>query len=235
MPHGSIPIFIFLYSCSWLQALWCSCFDLFHLLTRLTYPTLFRSIHSNPSMIISNITVNQTMVHTMFEFRTPEKQKTFWSARNGIVYWTYTVVDFDCKLKHNLETTFMHIKSNSTQNQSYQYLYLWDKTRPNFGYIYNRLKYDHKKSSTDTPTMIYTKHILKTKWQNFCQVLLKEWCKIQSIIFLPNFNHTLKSLKRSTDVWKLQILIDCTYHIMTGIFSYHRNHIESCKNWGCQY
>lgn len=42
-------------------------------------------------------------------------------------------------------------------------------------------------------------------------------------------------VKRSTDVWKLQILIDCTYHIMTGIFSYHRNHIESCKNWGCQY
>lgn len=86
--------------------------------------------------------------------------------------------------------------------------------------IYIRLKYDHKKSSTDTPTMIYTKHILKTKWRNFCQVLLKEWCKIQSIIFLPNFNYTLKSLKRSTDVWKLQILIDCTYHIMTGIFSY---------------
>lgn len=98
-------------------------------------------------------------------------------------------------------------------------------------YIYIRLKYDHKKSSTDTPTMIYTKHILKTKWRNFCQVLLKEWCKIQSIIFLPNFNYTLKSL----NVWKLQILIDCTYPIMTGIFSYHRNHIESCKNWGCQY
>lgn len=63
-------------------------------------------------------------------------------------------------------------------------------------YIYIRLKYDHKKSSTDTPTMIYTKHILKTKWRNFCQVLLKEWCKIQSIIFLPNFNYTLKSLKK---------------------------------------
>lgn len=62
-------------------------------------------------------------------------------------------------------------------------------------YICIRLKY-HKKSSTDTPTMIYTKHMLNTKWLNFCQVLLKEWCKIQSIVFLPNFHFTFKIFKK---------------------------------------
>lgn len=97
--------------------------------------------------------------------------------------------------KHNLETTFVHIKSNSTQNHSYS-IYIFGTRQGLILDIYIRLKYDHKKSSTDTPTMIYTKHILKTKWLNFCQVLLKEWCKIQSIIFLPNFNYTLKSLKK---------------------------------------
>lgn len=64
-------------------------------------------------------------------------------------------------------------------------------------------------------------------WKNDAKFSLSSFSQISTLL--------LKSLKRSTDVWKLQILIYCTYHIMTGIFSYHRNHIESCKNWGCQY
>lgn len=123
--------------------------------------------------------------------------------------------------KHNLDRQHSCI-SNPIQPKTSLSIYIFGTRQGLILDIYIRLKYDHKKSSTD----IYTNHDLykahtQDKMAEFLPGIAERMMQNSIYHLSPKFQLYFKIFKKKYRCLKIQILIDCTYHIMTGIFSYH--------------